>query len=72
MNVTIPAVQVEFNDGGNTLWVHSPLGATILRIKLLKGAFRIDRDCENSCSHADMEIPEGDVQVCLAHDADLA
>ena len=70
-HVTIPAAQIEFHEGGHTLWVHSPLGATILRIKLMGGKFRVDESCENSVSHADMIIPEGDVTVCLTDDAEV-
>jgi len=29
----IPAAAIEFNEGGNTLWVHGPEGGTILRLK---------------------------------------
>jgi len=66
----IPAVLIEFDEGGNTLWVHGPQGATILRIKLLRGRFKVQKNCENICAHADMQIPEGDVTVCLTDDYD--
>jgi hypothetical protein len=64
-HIVIDAAQIEFHEGGNTLWVHSPNGATVLRIKLLKGQFLVNDKCENIVSHADMQIPEGDVVICL-------
>ncbi len=55
-------MEVEFNEGGNTIWVHSPSGATILRIKTT-GRINVRSECENVCSHADM-IVNGDIEVC--------
>lgn len=71
-HIVIPVAQVEFHEGGHTLWVHSPKGATVLRIKLLKGRFRIDESCENPVSHVDIQVPEGDVTICLADDAETS
>ncbi len=59
----IKAAQIEFNEGGNTIWVHGPEGATILRIKST-GKIKVSRECENVCSHSDM-IVEGDIEICL-------
>lgn len=65
--IQIPAAQIEFNEGGNTIWVHSPIGATILRIKTT-GKITVDGKCENVCSHSDMVVKE-DIHICLSEDA---
>jgi len=65
--IQIPAAQIEFNEGGNTIWVHSPLGGTILRIKTM-GKITVNAECENICSHSDMIVKE-DIHVCLSEDA---
>ena len=62
--IQIPVCQLEFAEGGNTLWVHSPIGATVLRIKTT-GKINIKSGCENICSHADI-IVAGDIEICLA------
>ncbi len=69
--VVIPVEQLEYEEDGDTLWIHSPQGATVLRIKLLQGKFRSrPDDCENVCSHLDMLILDissdaKDVHFCL-------
>lgn len=65
--IQVPAAMIEFVDGGNTIWVHGPLGATILRIKTM-GKIVVNDACENVCSHADV-IVESDIDICLANDA---
>lgn len=63
---TIPAVAIEFNEGGNTLWVHG-LGGTVLRIKTLDGKITTTA-CKNSpTSHADLVVT-GDIEFCLGPD----
>lgn len=71
--VTIPAAQVEFDDGGQVLWVTAPNGGTLLRIKLWHGRFRAAPGCENVCSHADLLVERlaganQDVVVCVVAD----
>jgi len=68
--IKIPAAQVEFDPKGNTIWVHSPMGATILRIKTM-GKINVQKGCENVCSHADM-IVQGDIDICLSEGASPA
>lgn len=60
----IAAAQIEFDDGGHTMWVHGLQGATILRIKAA-GKISARLGCENVCSHADITVP-GDIEVCVA------
>ncbi len=65
--VHVPVSDLEFNVKGNTIWIQSPQGATILRIKC-KGKINIDM-CKNSpSSHSDI-IVEGDINFCLSEDA---
>jgi hypothetical protein len=66
--VLIPVATIEFVEGGNTLWVHSPLGATVLRVKATGGITSMA--CrESPVSHADA-IVGGAIQFCLAEDAE--
>lgn len=60
---TIEVCEIEFQDGGNTIWVHSKEGATVLRIKAT-GKVKAHRGCSNIVSHSDM-IVTGDIEVCL-------
>lgn len=68
--IAIPVSHVEFDEGGNTLWVHNAQGATVLRIKVLHHRIRVESDCTNVCSHADIVTDPGhDLVICLADDA---
>ena len=72
--IAIPVALLEFDEGGNTLWVHSPVGATVLRVKIA-GKFQVTGCGDNAvCSHADVTVPpgsrDGDVTFCLAKDAE--
>ncbi len=64
--VQIPAAEIEFRHGGNTIWVHSPSGGTILRIKC-SGKITAVPGCENLCSHGDIMV-KGDIEICIADD----
>ncbi len=64
--ITIPAVAVEFDVGGNTIWVHGPDGGTVLRIKV-SGRLGVDRCDSSPVSHLDLiaTLPKDPV-FCLA------
>lgn len=65
--IQIPVALLEFNPDGNTIWVHSPDGATVLRIKTLRRI--LTTKCGmNPVSHFDV-IVEDDIEICLAGDA---
>ncbi len=64
--IQIPAAQVEFVHGGDTIWVHGPDGTTILRLKLVEAGCSIMAErCETS------PVPHGDgllvghVSICI-------
>ena len=61
--IRIPAAEIEFDPDGKTLWVHSPLGATILRIKTM-GKIVVDRCDMNPVSHADIVVKD-DIKICV-------
>lgn len=63
MRHSITAAEIEFDEGGNTIWVHGPQGATILRIKAT-GKILVHTECINVCSHSDMVV-QGDITICL-------
>lgn len=65
--INIPVALVEYDEGGNTLWIQSPEGGTTIRIKCtgkITSSF-----CEVSpLSHLDLVI-NGDINFCLSEDA---
>lgn len=66
--ITIPVSQIQFAEGGNTLWVHGPHGGTTIRIKC-SGKIITDI-CKNSpISHCDIIVP-GNIEICLSEDAE--
>ena len=58
----IPVSILEFHEGQTTLWVHSPEGATVLRIKAKQ--IYVQKDCENVCAHADVQV-DGEITICI-------
>jgi len=66
--IQIPVVQLEYVEGSNTIWIHSPTGGTTLRIKCT-GTIKSDQ-CKNSpISHGDL-IVQGDIEMCISEDAE--
>lgn len=64
--ILIEASCIEFVNGGNTIWVQSPQGGTILRIKC-SGSI-ITEECKNSpISHGDL-LYDGDINICVSND----
>lgn len=58
--IRIPVGQLEFEEGGNTLWVHSVNG-TVLRLKVTG---KISTEvCKVS------PVLNGDLKICLSKDA---
>ena len=60
--IEIPVSLIEFDEGGTTIWVHGPEGATVLRIKAKKIVSK--PECENICAHSDIVVA-GVVTMCL-------
>lgn len=60
--VHIPAVEIEFVEGGNTIWVHGPGGGTLLRIKTM-GQVR-GKSCEAPMAHGDVLVSD-DIHICV-------
>jgi len=58
---------VEFEEGGNTIWVQSKDG-TVLRIKC-SGKIVIDGKCRNNCAHSDINV-KGDIEICIPGECD--
>jgi len=65
----IPASAIEFHEGGNTLWVHSPQGTTTLRIKTM-GKIRVERCASSPVSHSDM-IVQDDITICIGSEENV-
>ena len=59
--IQLEAVGLEFDEGGNTIWVHGP-GGTLLRIKC-SGRITVN-ECSAPCAHADVMV-EGDIAFCV-------
>lgn len=60
----IPVLAIEFREGGDTLWIHGPEGATVLRLKTLNGAITSKRCQTSPITHGDA-ILQGDLEICL-------
>lgn len=65
--IIIPVCELEFIDNGNTIWVQSPQGATILRIKC-SGKIKTDTCTVSPVSHGDILV-DGDINLCVSKDA---
>lgn len=66
--VQIPVSQIEYIEGGQTLWIHGPQGSTILRIKV--GCIESDTCQDGMPSHADLTAMQNDLRFCLGDEAD--
>ncbi len=63
--IQIPVSIIEYREGGNTLWVHSPDGATVLRIKMIRSNTIESKLCDTSpVSHADLSC-DNSLCFCL-------
>ena len=67
MRIQLEAIGLEFEEGGNTIWIHGP-GGTILRIKC-SGQIT-STVCSAPTAHADV-IVEGDISFCVPSEAVL-
>jgi hypothetical protein len=62
--VLLEALGLEFEEGGNTIWIHGS-GGTLLRIKC-SGKITT-KACAAPTAHADVSVP-GDIEFCLPPD----
>lgn len=65
--IKVPVCELEFKVGGDTIWVHSPLGATVLRIKAKEG-FLVQMCADNPVTHLDVYF-ESKLNICVGPDA---
>ena len=63
MRVQISVAIAEFDDTGNTIWIHDSEGNTVFRIKCT-GKFVIDEVCNNNVAHSDILV-DGNIEICL-------
>lgn len=63
---SVPVTQMEFDD--HTIWVHSPIGATVLRIQCRDG-ITMHKCQSNPVTHADLVV-KGPVAICVSDDLD--
>lgn len=61
--VEIEVGLMEFVEGGHTIWIHSPEGGTVLRIKC-SGKITVDAACRNNVAHSDIMV-DGDIEICV-------
>jgi hypothetical protein len=59
--IQLEAVGLEFNEGGNTIWIHGP-GGTLLRVKCT-GTITA-KSCSAPIAHADVVVV-GDIDFCV-------
>jgi hypothetical protein len=57
MSIKIPVAELEFVEGGKTLWIHSAQGSTVLRLKFT-GGITMKTGCINIGVHADAVIDQ--------------
>jgi len=69
MRIQIPVAVLEFEEGGNTIWVQGPEGATVLRIKV-QGKIQTSRCTTSPVSHLDLRSVEKDPTFCLGPEAE--
>lgn len=70
--ISIPVSAIEFEEGGDTIWVQSALGCTTLRIKTFSPLKIIQRRCgDGTPTHGDAAC-SGPIVICLGTDADRA
>lgn len=65
--ITVPVAVMEFDVGGNTIWVQS-INGTVLRLKIT-GSISVEVCGDNPCSHLDVTVRDS-VTVCL-HKSDV-
>jgi len=77
MRIKVPVCEMEIDENSNTIWIHSPLGATVLRIKCWSG-IEFTKCTDNPVTHADINLglPVGGesartrrLHLCLGPDA---
>jgi hypothetical protein len=78
MRIKVPVCELEIDTNSNTIWVHSPLGATVLRIKCWNG-IELETCMDNPVTHFDLNIGlaptqslpvSGKVKICLGPDVE--
>lgn len=65
--IQIPVAVLEFDVGGNVMWIHNAQGATVLRVQCKQ--INVQLGCENVCAHADARSQDV-IEVCLPDDYD--
>lgn len=65
--IVIPVTAMEFEEGGNTIWFHSPFGGTTFRIKTM-GKIVMERCSVSPLSHGDLVVDQ-DINMCVSEDA---
>jgi hypothetical protein len=65
--IEIPVAAIQFDVSGHTIWVQSPEGATVLRIKARRG-IEVEECLTSPVRHADIYI-EGNLPICLSKDS---
>ena len=66
--IAIPVNEIEFDEGGHTLWVQAPSG-TVLRLKTTApGGITVRKEFINPVSHVDV-VTDQPIEVCLVEEA---
>lgn len=66
MRVKIPVTEIEFEEGGDTIWIQGP-GYTALRMKVL--SVRTKKCVDSPKTHCDVVLPNDIFVFCLGEDA---
>lgn len=60
--ILLQAVGLEFEEGGNTIWIHGSDGGTLFRIKCTGRV--TTKSCASPIAHSDV-IVDGDIEFCI-------
>ncbi|GAA0536797.1 hypothetical protein [Chitinophaga japonensis] len=66
-DIQIPVATLQFTPEGNTIWVHTPDGATALCIQC-SGKIKVDKCLNSPFSHCDIQV-QGNIDFCVSGDA---
>ena len=64
--VIASVLALEFQEGGNTIWIQGPQGGTTLRIKTM-GKVTASRCDTSPVSHGDIVVQD-DIHICIEAD----
>ncbi len=72
MRIKVPVAEMDIDTNSGVIWINSPLGVTVLRIKCW-GGMKINKCADSPVTHFDLNVGmmrSLPVEVCLGPDAE--